>query len=121
VHEVSLVAGLVDAVAARAGGRHVASIRVRHATTIPADVLRQAFAMLTAEGPLAGAVLVAEPFDVPLTCGCGFTGAATHDDLVGGSLAACPACGELVAVPRTAELELVEVRLAPRPGPGRPS
>jgi hypothetical protein len=76
-------------------------------------VLRQAFAMLTADGALAGTDLVTEPFDVTLRCGCGFSGAAGHDDLVGGSMAVCPGCGELLALPRTAELELVEVRLAP--------
>ncbi len=55
VHEVSLVAELVEVAEARAGGMPVAIVRVRHATTIPEDVLRQAFDMLTETGPLAGA------------------------------------------------------------------
>jgi Zn finger protein HypA/HybF involved in hydrogenase expression len=113
VHEVSLVAELVDAAVARAGGRPVAVVRVRHATTIPEDVLRQAFDMLVEGSPLAGARLVAEPFDIELRCGCGFAGAAGHDDLVGGSMAVCPSCGEVIALPPAAELELLEVRPTP--------
>ena len=110
MHEVSLVAELVEAAEARAGGAPVTLVRVRHATTIPEDVLRQAFDMLTETGPLSGAVLVAEPFDVELTCACGFAGALGHDDMVGASLAVCPSCGEVASLPPTAELELLEVR-----------
>lgn len=110
MHEVSLVAELVEAAEARAGGRAVAFVRVRHATTVPEDVLRQAFEMLTAAGPLAGAELGLEPFDVRLACSCGFDGALAHDDVVGGSMAVCPACSEIRSLPPTAELELLEVR-----------
>jgi Zn finger protein HypA/HybF involved in hydrogenase expression len=110
VHEVSLVAELVDVAEARAAGRLVELVRVRHATTIPADVLRQAFEMLTEAGPLADAGLVLEPFDIELACACGFRGALGHDDLVGGSMAVCPSCGEVAQLPPTPELELVEVR-----------
>ncbi len=113
MHEVSLVAQLIDAAAARAGDGRVTLLRVRHATTIPEDVLRQAFEMLVEDGPLREAKLVTEPFDIAIRCGCGFDGPAAHDDLVGGSMAICPGCGELVALPPTAELELVEVRRAP--------
>ena len=110
--EVSLVAELVEAVEARSGGARVSLVRVRHATTFPEDVLRQAFEMLTATGPLAGATLVLEPFDVRLSCACGYAGSLGHDDMVGGSMAVCPACGELTQLPPTAELELVQVAFA---------
>ena len=112
VHEVALVAELVEAVEARAAGRPVTVVRVRHATTIPEDVLRQAFAMLVGAGSLAAATLAPEPFDVRLRCPCGFDGALGHDDVVGPSMAVCPACSELREIPPTAELELLEVRLA---------
>ncbi len=112
MHEVSLVAELVDLVEARAGGRPVGLVRVRRATTIPEDVLQQAWAMLTDTGPLAHVVLDVEPFDIELQCACGFAGALGHDDLLGGSMASCPACTALVALPPTAELELLEVRAA---------
>ncbi len=112
MHEVGLVAELVDAAVARAAGRPVSLIRVRHATTIPDDVLRQAFEMLTEGGPLAAAELVAEPFEVLLTCPCGFDGALGHDDVVGPGLAVCPSCSEMRTVAREAEMELLEVRLA---------
>ena len=108
MHEVALVAALVDAATERSDGP-VAAVRVRYATTIPEDVLRQAFAMLTADGPLAGATLEAAPFDIRLACGCGFDGPLGHDDLVGTSIAVCPSCGDVSSPARTAELELLEV------------
>ena len=113
MHEVSLVAELVEVAETQSGGKPVALVRVRHATTIPEDVLRQAFEMLTETGPLAGTVLEVVPFDVEIACTCGFAEALGHDDMVGASLAVCPACGEVNQLPPTAELELVEVRLAP--------
>jgi Zn finger protein HypA/HybF involved in hydrogenase expression len=107
-----MVAELVDVAAAQSGGRPVALVRIRHASTVPEDVLRQAFEMLTAEGPLAGAALDAEPFEVRLACPCGFDGALEHDDVIGPGQAVCPGCGSLRGYPPTPELELVEVRLA---------
>jgi Zn finger protein HypA/HybF involved in hydrogenase expression len=111
VHEVSLVGELIDAVRNRSGDRPVQLVRVRHATTIPESVLRQAFEMLTDGGPLEAAVLEVEAFDVDLHCPCGFDGALGHDDLVGGSMAICPSCAEIRGLPATAELELLEVRI----------
>jgi Zn finger protein HypA/HybF involved in hydrogenase expression len=112
VHEVGLVAELVDAAVDRSGGAPVTLVRVRRATTIPEDVLRQAFEMLVPGGPLEAATLEVEPFDVRLACSCGFDGALEHDDMIGPSQAICPSCSELRGIPPTAELELLEVRLA---------
>jgi Zn finger protein HypA/HybF involved in hydrogenase expression len=113
VHEVSLVAELVEVAAERARGAPVSVVRVRHATTIPADVLAQAWAMLTEEGPLAGARLDAEPFEIAIACpACGHAGPVGHDDVVAPSIAACPSCGGIVTFPPTAEIELLEVRTA---------
>ncbi|HEU0243809.1 MAG TPA: hydrogenase/urease maturation nickel metallochaperone HypA [Candidatus Limnocylindrales bacterium] len=112
MHEVALVADLVEVASARSGGAPVGVVRVRYATTIPEDVLRQAFEMLAADGPLAGAALDAEPFDIRLDCPCGFSGALGHDDMVGTSIAVCPSCGDVSTPPRTAEIELLEVRAA---------
>lgn len=109
MHEVSLVADLVDICEQRAAGRRIAVVRVRHATTIPVEVIEQAFAMLTTAGSLAGARLEAEPFDIRLVCRCGFDGVLDHDDLAGGSMAICPRCGDVSTLHRTAELELLEV------------
>jgi len=110
MHEVSLVAELIDACERRAGGAPVEVVRVRHASSITADSLEQAFRMLAAGGPLATTRLEAETFDIELACACGFQGVLGHDDLVGGSMAVCPACGDVSTLSRTAELELVEVR-----------
>jgi Zn finger protein HypA/HybF involved in hydrogenase expression len=113
VHEVSLVAQLVDAAAETAGGAPVSLVRVRHATTIPSDVLEQAWTMLTEGGPLATATLEAEPFEILIACrACGYAGPVGHDDVVAPSIASCPACGGIVTFPPTAEIELVEVRTA---------
>lgn len=113
MHEVSLVAELVDAVADRAGGAPVSLVRVRHATTIPSDVLEQAWAMLTDEGALAAATLEAESFEIRIACrACGYEGPVGHDDVVAPSIASCPSCGAIVTFPPTAEIELVEVRTA---------
>jgi len=112
VHEVALVAELVDAAVTRAADRPASLVRVRYASTIPHEVLVQAFEMLAAGGPLEHATLDAEPFDIRLACPCGFDGALGHDDMIGPEQGICPGCGELRAMPRTPELELLEVRSA---------
>jgi Zn finger protein HypA/HybF involved in hydrogenase expression len=109
MHEVSLVAELVEECERRAAGRPVRLVRVRHASSIPDDAIRQAFMMLTEGGTLADARLEAQPFDVLLDCACGFAGALGHDDLISASLAVCPSCGDVSSRPRTAEIELLEV------------
>lgn len=113
MHEVSLVADLVAECERRCAGQPVQLVRVRHASSIPEPALQQAFRLLTEGGSLAAATLEAETFDVHLNCGCGFAGALGHDDLISGSVAVCPACGEVSTLHRTAELELLEVRTAP--------
>jgi Zn finger protein HypA/HybF involved in hydrogenase expression len=110
MHEVGLVAELVDAAVAHNAGRPAAVVRVRYATTIPVEMLRQAFDMLAVGGPLEHAALVAEPFDIRLRCPCGFDGALGHDDVIGPEQGICPGCGELRALPPVPELELLEVR-----------
>ncbi len=113
VHEVSLVDALIDEVRRQAGGARVERIHVRHATTIPDDVLRQAFDLLTQGDPLAEATLEVEPFEIRLVCPCGFDGALGHDDVIGPTRAVCPSCATLHQTPATAELELIEVRTGP--------
>lgn len=108
-----MVAHLVDAAIAAADDRPVSVVRIRHATTVPEDVLRQAFEMLTADGPLASAALETEPFEVRLACPCGFDGALEHDDVLGPGQAVCPSCGEFRSFPPTPELELLEVLTSP--------
>ncbi len=110
MHEVSLVAELVAECERRSVGQVVRLIRVRHASSIPEPALKQAFQMLTDGGALANATLVAETFDITLSCGCGFNGPLGHDDLISGSVAVCPDCGEVSTLRRTAELELLEVQ-----------
>lgn len=109
MHEVALVADLVEAAVARVEGLKARRVVVRYASTIPGDVFEQAWAMLTAGGPLDGAELDAAPFAVTLACACGFAGALQHDDVIGPGQAVCPACSELRSFPVTPELELVEV------------
>ena len=111
MHEVSLVADLVEECARRANGHPVATVRIRHANTLDDDGLRELFAMCGAGGPLAHAVLESEQFDVELACSaCGFTGTVDSDHVYG-HLRVCPACGALSDDDDTAELELVDVVL----------
>ena len=112
MHEVSLVAELIDECQVRACGRTVRRVRVRHASSIPEPALQQAFRMLTEGGPMSDARLEADPFEIRLRCGCGFDGALGHDDLISGSVAVCPACGDVSIRSRTAELELLEIETA---------
>lgn len=115
MHEVSLVAELVDECVRRAEGRPIASVHVRRASSVPEDTLRQAFHMLSRDNVAADATLVIETIDVRLECACGFDGVLGHDDLVTASVAVCPQCGEVSTLHRTAELELLEVQLSERP------
>ena len=110
MHEVSLVAELIDACERQAGGRSVELVRVRHASSITEAALVQAFAMLTSGSPLSRARLETETFDMELSCAaCGFSGILGHDDVIDGSIAVCPECGDVSTRRRTAELELLEV------------
>lgn len=113
MHEVSLVAELIAECERRSAGQQVQLVRVRHASSLAEPGLQQAFRMLTEGGRLADAALEAEAFDVTLQCGCGFNGVLGHDDLIGGSVAVCPDCGDVSSRTRTAELELLEVRTIP--------
>ena len=110
MHEVSLVAELISECERRSDGQPVQLVRVRHASSITEPALQQAFRMLTEGSNLAEARLETEAFEVELRCGCGFAGALGHEDVIGGSVAVCPACGEVSTLRRTAELELLEVR-----------
>ena len=112
MHEVSLVADLINACERRSGGLPVARVRVRRASSLPDESLRQAFAMLTVGGPMEGSVLETEEFAVELHCACGFSGVLGHDDVISSSMAVCPGCGSISTRQRTAELELLEVSRA---------
>ncbi len=111
MHEASLVAELVEACERRAAGTPVALVRVRHAAGVSQEALRQAFALLAADGPLAGADLELEPVEPRLDCPCGFAGPLGHDDLAVG-VAVCPSCGAVSRWRHPAELELLELRSA---------
>ena len=113
MHEVSLVAELIAECERRSSGQPVRLVRVRHASSIPEPTLRQAFEMLTEGGDLADAALETEMFEVRLECECGIASVLGHDDLIGGSVAVCPVCGEVSTLRRRAELELLEVRTVP--------
>lgn len=110
MHEVSLVAALVEECERQAGGQPVAMVRVSHSSTLPEETLRQAFEMLTSDGLLTGAQLETEQVEERLECECGFNGPLGHDDVMG-PVVACPQCGEVHPRKHITELALVEVRL----------
>jgi Zn finger protein HypA/HybF involved in hydrogenase expression len=107
VHEIALTEALIASCLDEVGGARIERVVVRHASTVSEDALRQAFEMLTAEGPLAGARLETMRFERRLECPCGFAGTLGPEHEIGGSLAVCPACDAIHSAPRTAELELV--------------
>ena len=109
MHEVSLVAELVEACERLADGAPVRRVRVRHASSLPPDTVRQAFELLTAGTGLCGAVLELSSFDVEVRCACGFVGVLGHDADDLEPYVLCPACDDLVRRSRTPELELVAV------------
>jgi len=109
MHEVSLVAELVEACERAAAGATVRTVRVRHASAIPEDAVRQAFTLLTTGTTLAAARLELSSFDLEVRCACGFVGHPDHDALDAGPYSECPSCGDLIRRPRTPELELVAV------------
>jgi Zn finger protein HypA/HybF involved in hydrogenase expression len=109
MHEVSLVAELVEACERAAAGATIRTVRVRHASAIPEDAVRQAFALLTSGTALGTARLELSSFDLVVRCPCGFTGPLDHGALDAGPFSECPSCAGLVARPRTPELELTAV------------
>ena len=110
MHELSLVAELVEACERRASGRPVGAVRVRVAGTVPTDLVRQGFAMLTTGTALEAASLEIDQFDIRLRCSCGFDGALEHDDMLGPSMVICPQCDAIQRIVAAPEIELLEVR-----------
>jgi Zn finger protein HypA/HybF involved in hydrogenase expression len=109
MHELSLVAELVDECVRDAGSRDIEVIRVRHASTISEETVRQAFGMLTAGGPLAGVRLETEVFSLTLHCAaCDRVAVLDHDHAIG-HIRVCPACGTVSNDPEACELELVAI------------
>jgi Zn finger protein HypA/HybF involved in hydrogenase expression len=108
MHEVSLVAELVEACERLADGAPVRRVRVRHASSLPPSTVRQAFELLTAGTALAGTELELASFDVEVRCACGYLGLRGHDDDLE-PYVICPSCDGLISRPRTPELELVAV------------
>jgi Zn finger protein HypA/HybF involved in hydrogenase expression len=112
MHETSLVAELIEECERRAHGHRVAAVRVRRATTIDDEGLRQIFGALAAGGPLEQAVLEAEPFDVRLECKeCGFSG-VVDADYIYGHVRVCPDCAAVSDDADSAELQLIDVVLS---------
>jgi Zn finger protein HypA/HybF involved in hydrogenase expression len=109
MHEVSLVAELVDACERLAGGAPVRRVRVRHASSLPEETVRQAFGLLTTGTGLGDAALELTSFEIDIRCRCGFAMALADDAHDGDPVLVCPSCDGLVSRPRTPELELVAV------------
>jgi Zn finger protein HypA/HybF involved in hydrogenase expression len=94
MHELSLMAALIDECRRRAGGRAIANVRVRLGPTLSEEEAHQVFAMLTADTTLEGAVLEVEPLDTALSCVCGYSGPVDDDHIVG-HLLVCQHCGRV--------------------------
>jgi len=110
VHELSLVAELVDECRRRAGSAVVSAVKVRWSSPEDDDEIQQAFTILTEATALDGATLEIERVAMHVDCPCGYTGRATSDDVVG-HIFVCPRCATVGPITFPA-LELVEIRLA---------
>jgi Zn finger protein HypA/HybF involved in hydrogenase expression len=110
VHELSLVAELVEECRRRAGETPVSAVKVRWSSPEDDDEIRQAFAVLTEATALDGATLEIEQVPMIADCACGYRGRATSDDVVG-HIFVCPRCAAVGPITSPA-LELVEIRLA---------
>ncbi|HEX7105062.1 MAG TPA: hydrogenase maturation nickel metallochaperone HypA [Acidothermaceae bacterium] len=112
MHETSLVAELVGECERRARGHLVTRVRVRHASSLEDGALRAIFGALTADGPLAQAILETEEFDAVMTCGdCGYSGAVDHNHVYG-HMRICPKCEAICDDAGAVEIELVGIELA---------
>lgn len=109
MHELSLVAELVEECCRRAEGEAVAVVRVRCSVHDAEGELQQAFLMMSSATPLEGAVLELEPVTVTVECPCGYKGPAGDGHV--GHLFVCPKCAKVGPV-RSPSLELLEVRMA---------
>ncbi len=109
MHELSLVAELVEECCRRAEGEAVAVVRVRCSVHDAEGELQQAFFMMSTATPLEGAVLELETVAVTVECPCGYRGPAGEGHV--GHLFVCPRCAKVGPV-RSPSLELLEVRMA---------
>lgn len=128
MHELSLVAELVDECNRQAGGRPVRSVKVRCPSALDLDELRDLFAELAATSGLGDALLEIETVPTTLSCSCGFSGPLEAAESTG-HLVVCPDCGTVQAA--ETGLELLAIRVAgldsasrgpstPRSDPKRP-
>jgi Zn finger protein HypA/HybF involved in hydrogenase expression len=102
VHELSLVAELVELVERHAAGRTVKTVRARCAGVAGAEDLRFAFAQLSRDA-LPGAALEIESEPAHLACACGFSG-DIEPASAAGHLGVCPGCGRVQEIPSCFEL-----------------
>jgi Zn finger protein HypA/HybF involved in hydrogenase expression len=109
MHELSLVAELVDECCRRAGGELISLVRVRCSMPDADGELQQAFLMMTEATPLDGAVLEVEPATLLVACACGYRG-PVGDGIVG-HMFVCPECSQVGPI-TSASLELLEVRMS---------
>jgi Zn finger protein HypA/HybF involved in hydrogenase expression len=115
MHEYGIVRDLMERIQSELAGRTVKQVRLRRGSTFAEAPLRQAFAILAAGTPLAGAALVVEEFSEQVLCGsCSTRRTITADDLIG-HLFICPECGAAREIDEAHGLELLEVTLEEPP------
>jgi anti-sigma B factor antagonist len=108
VDELSLVVVLVGECEPLAGGRRIATVKVRSPSVVDHAQLGHAFRMATHDSDvLRAAELEVETVPLEFRCGCGFAGQLNPDETNMAHLVVCPQCGTVQEVQVT--LELVEV------------
>jgi hydrogenase nickel incorporation protein HypA/HybF len=121
MHELGAVAALIERLTEWLAEREPATVerlRVRRGSDFSEAALLQGFAALSRGTPLEGARLEVEVTEIQAVCPRGHPQTVTADDLIG-HLLVCPACGALVDLPALADLEVLDLTLAPHQ-PERP-
>lgn len=121
MHELAIVAELIDAVTAGVAQHQpcrVDVLRVRRGSTFSEEALLQGFEALARGTPLEGARLEVEVVDHVVACRCGLERPIQAEELVG-HLWICPSCGHVEEVDEHGDLALLDVSLTPLQGPPR--
>lgn len=112
MHDVHVAAAIVDHLTRSLGPtelERVTRVRIRAGAVLTPASLRQAYEMVTADGPLDGSQLEVETVSRAGRCPrCDWSWAPTTEDAEG-HLLLCPRCGTPSPIEDAGRIELVEV------------
>ena len=113
MHEYGIVESCVQQLLVelpKRGAKKVLAVRFRRGSAFSEEALRMAFAALSKDTMLEGAVLNIETVNLDYQCKCGHKQVITSDDLVG-HMYICPDCGSTREVDESHDLELLDLEI----------